>query len=383
MTEAFLLLEDGGYLMLEGVGGGFLLLNTGQNNYIIALANTYCMTDAPLVVEMAYYNDKPSGYSCLTKLPASDILVVNTDDAINVRDNTVMVHTQGSYTVLVYDKNLPTPLPFSFYAFTNLFVNNHVSLLSIFNQELPEIYNAADPLNYADNYAITGVFAEVYKYIYELFYNTITSIGVGSEYNKDWELVFVGVNNFLSGAVYPSQLLKTLMQIKTLTGTRVKQIATCLSRILYQYTGESTPVSVRYNSTARRWDINIYAATYNVWVLGVSGSSELGVTTKLSNGQQQSYFWFVGEVAKRIMPAFTKFRINSTSRAIFDASYNIGDVNADDYVNPDLIYDAYEVVNNDNVFNTRGYLLNSLPPVIGWELGIAGSSELGTTTLLT
>lgn len=323
------------------------------------LANQYCTVNAPLVIEMGYVNQKSENYKCLTKINSEDLRVTplqpNAEQMIS--NNTLQVGTIGSYSVLVHENVNDTQNLFSFYAFGNLSINNQDALLSIFNQELPAIYKSSNVLNNADNFATTGIMAYLYEFIYNLYYNSISSIGIRAEYNRDWELVYVGAANFLSNAVYPAKCLQTLMQISSLTGTRVKDIAICLSRLLYQFTGVATPIEINYIQESDLYQITLYSSSFGAWVLGQIGSSELGVTTVLTGRSlRQDYFWFIYSVAERLIPPFVKFNFEFRDREAFTDRFNIDIVDADDYILEELVYNAYEVVNNNKNFNTKGYL---------------------------
>lgn len=331
--------------------------------YIISFANTFLTTNSPLVLELAYENIKSNHYTCKTLLPSNAIRynLVTNNYIQKVTNNIVQVGVAGSYSIYVYDNTSTViiPLPFNFYAFDNLHINNKENILQIFSQELPTIYKNTEPFNYADNLAIASVINRVYDYIYSLYYDSLMSIGTGNSYNANWELVYVGVKNFLSQAFYPSQFINTLIKLGAYASMRVQDISIALSKIMYQYLNVPVPVSIVYNASNNLWAINIYYTPPNTWLLGVDGSSELGVTTYLSSSNTESGFlWFVSELAERLMPSYVKYNLLYFNYSTFLVDFNTTIVDSGDYYSENFIYDAYMTVNNNNNYHTRGYILN-------------------------
>jgi hypothetical protein len=332
-------------------------------NYTVTLANTFSTTNSPLVLEVAYDNIKSINYTCKTLLPSNAVRynTVTNDYIQKVTNNIIQVAVAGSYHIYVYDTTSATiiPLPFSFYAFDNLHINNKENILQIFSQELPTIYKNTEQFNYADNLAIASVINRVYDYMYGLYYDSLMSVGTGNSYNVNWELVYVGVKNFLSQAFYPSQFINTLIKLGAYASMRVQDISITLSKIMYQYLNIPVPVSIVYDAPTNLWTINIYYTPAQTWLLGVAGSTELGVTTYLSNINAQSGFlWFIAELAERLMPSYVKYKISYINYSTFLVDFNTTIVDSGDYYSENFIYEAYMTVNNNNNYHTRGYILN-------------------------
>lgn len=329
-----------------------------MTNYVVKQNNTYNTTDSPIVFEMGFYNQKTLNYKCITKINDDDIIINENIGKITlIANNKLLASNNMSYSIILYDKNNPISLtPYNFYLYSNLHINNEIGLLQILNSELPNIYNPLEPLNNADNTASVAVMEAVYSYVYELYYNSISSIGVKDQYNSAWELVYVGVNNFLTGAKYPAELLKTLMRIKSQTGTRRHDIAILISRVLYQYTGGISPVEILFNSTSQQWEISIYNARLtDSWALG---TSQLGIDTILGKRGVTSWlFWFISALIQRLMPVSAKWIIYNYEYTNFIMRYNTDIVDNNDFYNPDVLYPCYAVINNKEGFNTQGYIV--------------------------
>ncbi len=328
--------------------------------YSIALANTYSATYTPLAVLAGYVNQKSMAYNCITQIPTTDYVAYPfNNDLTIINSNMLQTPTEGSYSIFLYDTTTTNPpIPFSFYVFRKFFNISDEILLQLINRELPAIYSPDNELNNVDNIASAGVIKALYDYIYSLFWNALTSVGTGTGYNSQWETVYIGATNFLQNATYPAQFLRTLMNVNTQTSTQAFSIAQCLSRLIFQFTGVSAPVEVAYDSAGKKYLINIFYEGFSGWILGITGHTELGITTILGDTGSNSFLWIINEVANRLMPAYVKFSIIYLSTTEFDAQFNTSIVDSSDFINPAIIYDAYEVVNNNNVFNTQGYLRN-------------------------
>jgi hypothetical protein len=333
-----------------------------MTQYFVGLNNTYNTTNTPLVVQAGYYNQKAVEYSCITKLLPSQYKAYSfNNDLTVINDYMLQTDVEGSYTVLFYDKlsNTNPPIPFSFYVFRQQFNINAINLEQLINKELPSIYSVEEPLNAIDNYASSETIKALYDYIYNLFWNSLTSVGVEKSYNLQWEEVYIEATNFLQNAVYPAQFLKTLMNINTQTSTQAFSIAQCLSRLIFQFNGEAAPVEVVWDFNTQQYNINIYYTTFIGWQLGVPGSSELGITTILGGLESNPFLWIINTVANRIMPAYVKWNINYLNIAEFNNNFQIALVTNNDFINSNQIYNAYKVVNNNNIFNTQGFIRNN------------------------
>lgn len=332
-----------------------------MTQYFVGLNNTYNTTNTPLVIQAGYYNQKSVNYSCITKLPHTQYVAYPFNNDLTVINNYMLqTDVENSYTILFYDKLNDTnpPIPFSFYVFKKLFNINTINLEQLINRELPSIYNSEEPLNAIDNYASAGALKELYNYIYSLFWNSLTSVGVGESYNSQWEEVYIGATNFLQNAAYPARFLKTLMNINTQTSTQAFSIAQCLSRLIFQFVGVATPVEVVWNPSTQQYNINIYYINFPGWKLGVDGFTELGVTTILGGGESNPFLWIIKTVANRIMPAYVKWSIAYLTPEYFNNNFQITLVTNNDFIDSNQIYDAYKVVNNNNIFNTQGFIRN-------------------------
>lgn len=341
-------------------------------NYSIQIASTYNQTASPIIFNVGYYNTKISGYKCISLIPSSTYMIYPfNNDLQQIQNNILQAGHKGSYTVQFLDMNYPDneSIIYSFYIFEKPFIINQDILLRVINRELPEIYNPTNQLNHVDNYASSGIINEVYNYIYELFYNSMTSIGAtilgddinsGAGYNPNWETVYIGVTNFLQNATYPAAFLKTLMTINTKCSVQKFSISITLSRLCYQFLGITVPVYIEYNDDIKKsYTINIYYTENGAWVLGDSILSVLGSTTTLVNENSKDFLWIIQTIANRLMPAFVNFKISYHPITLFNSSFNISDVSSGvDFIDTSVIYDAYIVINNNNVFNTQGYFLN-------------------------
>lgn len=383
MANSFLLLEDGGYFLLED--GGYLIISS--QDIFIGLDNTFVNPNAPLVVEVGIYTTKDSGYRCITKLDKSeyDVLPITDTGIYKVNNNVVQCARKGDYTIAVYGlgaSEFPPEL-FSFFVYDSPQLINKKMALQIIAAELPTIYKSSNPLNNADNNGIAAVLALVYKQVYTLFYGAITSIGESNSYNPNWEYVYLSMNKFLQNAVHPADFLKTLMQVPTKTGVSFSDLAIFASRLSFQFTGENTPVSVEYLPVTNKYNITIYIPDSGygskIWFLGSKG---LGVGTYLGGVLENPFVFILSRLIGRLMPVTVKYNITLTPVSDFSLNYDISPVNTNDYIDASINYDAYVVVNNNNLFNTKGYFKFPLPPVTTWALGVIGNSELGSSTIL-
>lgn len=337
-----------------------------MRTYSVAIANDYTALDSPLIINAGYYNVKLSGYNCITQLDPSEYKIIPyTAGVININDVTIMVKNPGSYTVFLNDPSQSdnAPVPLNFYAWQNVYEMNINTLNFILAQELPSLYKNTNILNAADNAGTTLVILETYATLYNLFYNSITSIGasIGTGtnaqrgYNENWEFVYLGINKILQNAVYPAQFLKTLMRVKSQTSTQRFSLCIIISRLLFQLINVAVPVEIAYDSGAGRYNINIYNEIIDTWSLGTVDFGELDDHTYLL-GEGNSFIFLIGLIITRLMPAFVKWRINYFSIATFNSTFAVSDVDNNDYYNPAVLYDAYQVVNNNNNFNTKGFL---------------------------
>lgn len=330
-------------------------------SYFIGCSNTFVNPNTPVVIEFGEYNLKSVGfglYPCITKFSTNQYNLSLIDDSLyKINRNTVQAAEIGSKSVLVYDLINANAAPqlFSFFVYESPLILSQEALLNIINQELPTIYKSSNVLNNADNSGISAVMAAIYKEVYSLFYNVITSIGSGNKYNTDWEYVYVGINNFLQNAIYPAEFIKTLMQVNSKTSIQIPQMAILISKLAFQFTGEISPIYIYYDLATDTYYINIYNSISPGWQLGVSGRSELGVTTFLNFGQTTGYLYILSVIIGRLMPIQVKYLIGTYTIDDFNTAFNINDVDVNDYIDSSVNYDAYAVVNNNNIFNTQGY----------------------------
>lgn len=326
-----------------------------MTQYLIGVDNTFTLPNSPIKIEMGKYFDV-SGYKSIRPLLSGEYWVkCLTQYCYGVNDNTVQCALVGSYSFLITDKTEPSinPLPFSFYVYPSPLALGESWLLQLINGELPTIYNPNEILNDADNSGIAAVMSKLYRQLNELFYGTITSIGSGSSYSQDWEYVYIGVNNFLQNAVYPADFLRTMMRIPSQTGISMPDLAIITSRLAYQITGQPNPVEMYYSDTTDTYVINIYAnSTFGGWRLGVS---QLGVDTVLTTGESSPYVYILSKILARLLPITVKYIINILTYDVFLAEFNTTQVLFNDYIDSSVKYQAYVVVNNNNLFNTKGY----------------------------
>lgn len=338
-------------------------------NYIINIASTYQQTFSPIEFMVGYKNIKieHNNYQCISLIQPSHYVIhpLNNDLQV-IQNNILQASKEGSYSVQLFNMNnsITDAIIYSFYIFEKPFIMNQDIILRLINKELPNIYNASNKLNMIDNYASAGVINKLYNYVYELFYNAITSIGTTinglSGYNNNWETVYIEVTNFLQNAAYPAKFLNTLININTQCSVQRFSIAITLSRLCYQFLNTYTPVYIVYVPSTNIYLITIYYSDNNAWILGDNIYSVLGETTILANSNLKSFLWIIQTIANRLIPASIKFMIQYEQISIFNSNFNISAVNTGiDFIDTTIIYDAYMVVNNNNVFNTQGYFLNS------------------------
>jgi hypothetical protein len=262
--------------------------------------------------------------------------------------------------MLVYALEYPDlpPKLFSLYAYESPQPITPELILGILNGELPSIYNPNDELNKADNFGMSTVLAAIYQQVYTLFYNSIMSVGSGNQYNQNWEFVYIGINNLLQNAAYPAQLLSTLMRIPTQTSIQIAPMALFISRIAFQYSGSTTPVQIVYNLASDEYLINLYTSENVGWQLGVPGRTELGESTYLFETRASAFLYILCSIIGRLMPVQIKYSLEPLSKLVFNTDFNTAVVEIQDYIDPAVQYDAYEVVNNNNTLNAKGYFLN-------------------------
>jgi hypothetical protein len=330
-----------------------------MNNFI-GIKNTFVNPNSPIVLECGYYNIKSGGYKCLTKLDSSQFnLNPITDKNIYlVNSNTLQCATIGNYSVLVTNKALySAPQIFKFLVYDTPQIINKEWLAQLINSELPSIYQTQNPLNNADNYGSATVLSLVYDNIYQLFYNLITSVGENKAYSANWEYVYIGANNFLQNAVYPSNFLKTMMQIPTQTGISMIQLAIITSKLAFQFTGLPNPVSMYYDGVSKVYFIDIYRNSQTIgWELG---TSELGIDTVLARTESTQYSYILINIISKLLPITIKYQINFLIYQDFLDSFQINQVGDNDYIDASIKYDAYQVMNNNNIFNTKGFYKNA------------------------
>lgn len=346
--------------------------------YQLVANNTFFIPASPIVFAMGEYQTKVSGYKCITQLsPHSFIIQPQTKTNITqINNSTLQCNTLGNFSVLGYVVGGDKPILYSFRIYETPLILGKEALLSIINQELPAIYKHTNVLNNMDNNGIAAVLASVYEEVYNAFYSAIMSVGTAHGYNPNWEFVYLGLNNFLQNAIYPAAFIQTLIRVPTLTSIQIPPMAQLISRLAFQFTGLNTPVAIIYDSDSKIYNINIYTQNAEGWSLGIPTRTELGDTTYLISGSSSPFLYIISLIIGRLMPVQVKYIINVFSyTADFLTLFNVDDVESPDFIDPSVTYDAYEVVNNNNQFNTKGYFYH---PTY-WMLGI---SELGVDTRL-
>lgn len=326
-----------------------------MSTYKIGVDNTFTVPNSPVKIEMGEYSEV-AGYKSIKALGSSEIMVKCLDQfSYNVSPNTVQCGTVGSYSFLITDKTKLTinPQLFSFYVYPFPNALGKDWLLQLINGELPTIYNPNEILNAADNAGIAAVMNQLYLQLVDLYYGTITSIGTGSSYSQDWEYVYIGVNNFLQNCVYPAQFLKTMMRIPAQTGISMIDLSIFTSNLAFQITGQPCPVEMYYNEPTNTYIINIFAnnIVYG-WQLGLS---LLGEDTYLSTPESSPFVYILCKILGKLLPVTIKYFINILPYDIFLNEFNTAQVQANDYIDSSVRYQAYAVVNNNNLFNTKGY----------------------------
>lgn len=326
-------------------------------NYLIAVDNTFTIPNSPIKIEMAKYTDR-DGYSALTQLLPTSIEVTPLDDDLIIvaeANTTVQSGESGSYSVLVTDLSAPKlpPQKFSFYVYDAPQVLSKTWLYSLFNSLLPNLYKSNNALNSADNMGVSAICEILYQQLVEDFYNAIYSVGENQSYNQQWEYSYIGINNFLQNVKYPADFLTAMMCIPTQTGIKMPDIAIFTSRLAFCITGFENPVSVYYNPVSDVYHIDVYSNnTILPWVLGIS---QLGINTFLGEAQSNIYIYILCKVVSKLLPISIKYQFTFLTYTEFGETFNSTQPLANEYINPAITYDAYGVINNYNLFNTKGY----------------------------
>jgi len=324
-------------------------------SYFVGVDNTFTVPNAPIKIEMGKYSNV-AGYKSIKPLLHDQFWVKPLNpQTLLIDERTVQCGTVGSYSFLITDLTTPSAIPqvFSLYVYQAINSLGKDWLLQLINAELPTIYNPSQVLNSADNAGIAAVMAQLYQQLVELYFGTITSVGTGSSYSQDWEFVYIGINNFLQNCVHPAEFLHTMMMIPAITGISMPDLATVTSRLAYQITDAPNPVEIYYNEPSDTYVINIFANTVNTgWRLGIS---ELGVDTVLSTGASTPFSYILSKIIAKLLPVTIKYIINILPYNTFLTEFNIAQVQSNDYIDPSVKYTAYVVVNNNNLFNTKGY----------------------------
>lgn len=326
-------------------------------SYLIAVDNTFTIPNSPIKIEMAKYTNR-DGYSALTQLLPTSIKVTPLDDGLIVvtgTTTTVQTAESGSYSVLVTDLASPEipPQKFSFYVYDAPQVLNKSWLYNLFNSLLPDLYNSNNALNSADNLGVSAICEALYQQLVEAFYNAIYSVGKNQAYNSQWEYSYIGINNFLQNVKYPADFITTMMCIPTQTGIRMPDIAIFTSRLAFCITGVENPVSVYYDLFSNVYHIDVYSNnTILPWILGVS---QLGINTFLVQAESNIYIYILCKIVSKLLPISIKYQFTFLTYTEFEENFNSSQPLASEYINPAITYDAYGVINNNNVFNTKGY----------------------------
>lgn len=326
-----------------------------MSEYFIGVDNTFTLPNSPIKIEVGKYSNV-AGYQSIQPLANTEFWVkCLTPYSYLVNDHTVQCGVVGSYSFLITDKTEPvlTPQLFSFYVYPTVNVLGETWLLQLINAELPTIYNPNQVLNAADNAGIAAVWKQLYIQLAELYYGTITSIGTGDSYSQDWEYVYIGINNFLQNCYYPAEFLKTMMKIPSQTGISMPDLAIITSRLAYQITNAPNPVEMYYDDTIDTYIINIFAnGATTGWILG---TSTLGVNTVLGTSITSQYTYILSKIIAKLLPVTVKYIINVLTYSVFLTDFVVAQVLPNDFIDPEVYYDAYVVVNNNNLFNTKGY----------------------------
>ncbi len=325
---------------------------------IVKVRNTFSTINTPIMLEVANEITAASGTKYLDLINDVDIDIVALDKNVKILNHTTFTTQKiGSYALQVFVNDVMVKL-FNIYTYENLAIINSRNIYTIFNQELPRIYNSNNPYNEADNYAISRMFAEYYAFMYEAYSNSFMSLGINGEYNRNLEELYFSSQGVISSAVNPAQIINLLIQISAQTGTTFSDIAIFISKLVYAITGTVAPVRVYQNAANELCHIELY---YNprLWRLGVDGFTELGRTTILGSPSNQSLVsYLVLVMVNRLMPVNVKWVIDNRSLEIFNTAFNVAEVLPNYYMDTNQVYDAYAAVNNNNIFNTKGYMLN-------------------------
>lgn len=323
----------------------------------IKIDNTFNLVNSPIILAISELVDIDNHKYQRLISPSRISLVALDSDTVIINNTTFTCLSSGSHSVQVFIDGVFVQL-FSIYVFVNLATINQQNLYYIFAQELPQIYSNNNVYNEADNYAISQMFNDFYQFMYEAYYNSFMSLGQDASYNVNLEELYFSTKGILANTKSPAQILKLLKQVKSQTGISYKQLSIFLSKLLYAAIGREVPISIHQLNANSICNIDIYYAP-SEWRLGVAGYSELGVTTILGRPLNTNIInVLVLTMCNRLMPCNVKWQINYFSLPTFKANFNYDAVPIDAYIDDDVIYDAYNAVNNNNVFNTKGYYRN-------------------------
>jgi len=326
--------------------------------YNVCVNNTFSVINHPITLSIGQPKQLISGYKYQELMNGSRVNLIALDNQTKILNNTTLIcQTIGSHAIQVFIDGVMIGV-FNIYTYASLDIINEQNLYSIFTQELPTIYNDGNAYNYADNFATTKMFADLYKFIYEAYYNAFASLGESSSYNLGFEELYFGQRGIISGAAYPAQVLNLLIQISNKTGITYKDISIFLSKIIFAANGLPSQVYMHQSAANSICYIDLYIRSSN-WQLGVTGNTELGITTKLGAPANESLVKFlVVTLLTRLMPVSVKWVITYKPLADFNDDFNAASVLDNMYIDDNVNYDAYCAVNNNNVFNTKGYKKN-------------------------
>ena len=342
-----------------------------MRKYFISINNTFNFTNSPIVLSVGYYNTYQGvQISCITLLDPSTYSIRSLNNDITIlSNNSFTAPNQGSYTIQILDNYLENNnqlVTYSLYIFNNKFIINDTIIYNSTNRQLPSIYNRSNKYNDIDNIASSKVINDMHNYHYNLFWNILLSLGVNGYYNTDKEFTYFGINGILKNASFPAELLQTVSNIDTQGGNTAYDLMILISRICLQFlgydsSGNGVPVEVVYDVNNKIWNINIYNVSKigNIWVLGDSVKSILGTSTYLGGLNTDTILWFINYIIYNIIPLHIKYYINYYSFNNFTAKYNTSIVGVNDFYdfsNPTQ-YGCFQVINNNNNFNTKGYIL--------------------------
>lgn len=194
---------------------------------------------------------------------------------------------------------------------------------SILRQELPLGYSIGynyQSGNYLDIKATSEVLNKTYETLYELRYSLFPQKDYLGLYPLQWESALNNSKNIITFAVYPSQIIRLLWQVRFQTGITRFDLTLFLAKFAYYWTGTPIVVWIDLFNT-----IKIYKIIGDTWILEVDPYTTLYDNTAttgstiLGNDTQDSVFeYLIGTYVFRLMPVDYKYNLLFSDTSFLD-----------------------------------------------------------------